>query len=85
MFVNVYYNIIFARTPISTRVEGYLVHNHHKNPRLQTSNKLSNDVGKESISVITASLAKLEIFPFNAFWHIKELLEYLNFTNVVLH
>ena len=82
MFVNVYYDVIFARIPISTRVEGYLV---HKNPKLQTSNKLFNYVGKESISAITTSLAKLKIFPFNAFWHIKELLEYLNFTNVVLH
>jgi hypothetical protein len=43
MFVNVYHNIIFARAPIDTKTEGYLVHNSHKNPRLQTSDKFSND------------------------------------------
>jgi hypothetical protein len=68
MFVNVYYNVAFARDPIGTKVKGY----HHKNPMLQTFNKLFNDSSKE-----------LDIFPFNAFWPIKELLEYLNFINVV--
>jgi hypothetical protein len=55
MFVNVYYNVVFARAPIGTKVEGYLVHNCHKNPRLQTSDKLFNGVGKESINAIAAS------------------------------
>jgi hypothetical protein len=54
MFVNVYYNLIIARAPISTKVEGYLVHNHHKNPRLQTSNKLFRNLSRESISAIIA-------------------------------
>jgi hypothetical protein len=55
MFVYAFYNIVFARAPTGTKVEGYLVHNHHKHPRLQTSDKLFNDVGKESISAIVAS------------------------------
>jgi hypothetical protein len=54
-FDNVYYNVIFARVPLGTKVEGYLVHYRHKNPRLQILNKLFNGVGKESISVIVAS------------------------------
>jgi hypothetical protein len=46
MFVNVYYNVVIARASIGTKVKGYLAHNHHKNPRLQTFNKLFNDVGR---------------------------------------
>jgi hypothetical protein len=55
MFVNVYYNVVFARAPIGTKVEGYLVHNCHKNLKLQISHKFFNDVGRESISTIAAS------------------------------
>jgi hypothetical protein len=51
----VYHNILFARAPIRTIVEGYLVHNCHKIPRLQIFYKLFIDVGKESISAIVAS------------------------------
>jgi hypothetical protein len=53
--VNVCYDVVFARAPIGTKVEGYIVHNRHKNPKLQISDKLSNDVGRESISIIDAS------------------------------
>jgi hypothetical protein len=52
MFVNVYYNVILARSPNGIGVKGYLIHNRHKNPKLQTSDKLFNDVGKKSISAI---------------------------------
>jgi hypothetical protein len=41
MFVNVYHNVVFARAPISTKVESYLVHNWHKNPRLQIPKNFS--------------------------------------------
>jgi hypothetical protein len=49
MFVNVYYNVVFARVPIDTEVEGNLVHNCHKNPRLQIFDKLFNDVYREPL------------------------------------
>jgi hypothetical protein len=74
MFVNVYYNVSFARAPIGRKVEGYLFRNRHKNPRLKISDKLFYDIGKGSISAIATSWLweKLEIFSFNAFWYVKE-------------
>jgi hypothetical protein len=55
MFVNVYYNVSFARAPIGRKVEGYLFRNRHKNPRLKISDKLFYDIGKGSISAIATS------------------------------
>ena len=52
MFVNVYYNVVFARASISTKEKGYLVYNRHKNPKLQISDKIFNDVGRELINAI---------------------------------
>jgi hypothetical protein len=87
MFVYVYYDVVFARAFIGTKTKGYLVHNNYKSPTSQTSNKLFNEVDRESISAIIASCfwAKLEIYPFHVFWLVKELFEYFNFINVVPH